>query len=164
MMEMPRVHICNEHGCRKVVPLKQRYCEEHAKLHQPFQDVTKEERHRYYKSYNANNRDHQANEFYHSKQWTTVRNYVVNRDMYSSAVTGRVLGDHDLIVDHIIRRDICDDPLDTSNLWCLSRSEHAIKTKIEHDMLAKPNGKNIIKHMARDRWIKYIRERTKSSK
>lgn len=161
---MPRVHVCNEHGCRKVVPLNHRYCEEHYKEHQPYQGVTKRERKRYYKEYNANDRDQQANDFYHSKRWTTVRNYVVNRDMYSSAVTGRALGNHDLIVDHIARRDLCTDPLDTSNLWCLSHSEHAIKTKIEQDILSKPNGKNIIKHMTRDRWVKYIKERMKSSK
>lgn len=160
--------MCNERSCRKVVPLNHRYCEEHYKEHQPFNTVTKQESEeyhkKYYREYNRSKRDNQADEFYHSKRWTTVRNYVVNRDMYSSAVTGRVISNHDLIVDHIVRRDMCDDPLDTSNLWCLSRSEHAIKTKIEQDMLAKPNGKNVIKHMTRDRWVKYIKERTKSSR
>lgn len=78
----------------------------------------------------------------------------------TSGASGKVLSDHDVIVDHVIRRDLVDDPLDVNNLWLLSRSEHAIKTRIEQDVLAKPNGESIIKHMTRDRWIAYIKERT----
>lgn len=160
-----RVHICNERGCRKVVPLNQRYCEEHYKEHQPYQSVTKQERRRYYKEYNANDRDQQANDFYHSTQWTTVRNYVVTKDMYTSAVTGRVINDHDLIVDHIVRRDVYDgDLLDVDNLWCLSRSEHAIKTQLEESIIKQPNGANKLKHISRDWWIKAINERTNKHK
>lgn len=157
---MPKVHECNQRGCRKVIPLKQRYCEEHAKLHQPFQNVTKQQRRHYYKLYNANDRDQEANKFYHSKQWTKTSAYIRNRDMMTSGASGKVLSDHDVIVDHVIRRDLVDDPLDVNNLWLLSRSEHAIKTRIEQDVLAKPNGESIIKHMTRDRWIAYIKERT----
>ena len=163
-MKMVRVHICNQRGCRRVVPLHQRYCEEHAKLHQPYQGVTEQERRRYYKSYNANDRDHQANDFYHSTQWTAVRNYVVTKNMYTSAVTGRVISDGDLIVDHIIRRDLCNDPLDTDNLWCLSRSEHAIKTQLEESIMKQPNGATKLKHISKEWWVKAIRERTSKHK
>lgn len=159
-----RVHQCNERGCRRVVPLHQRYCEEHAELHQPYKGVDKQERRRYYKAYNMNDRDKDANDFYHSKQWTTIRNYLVNRDMYTSSVSGKVINDHDLIVDHIIRRDLCGDPLDVDNLWCLSRSEHAIKTQLEESIMKQPNGANKLKHISREWWIKAIKERTHKHK
>lgn len=153
---MPRVHECNERGCRRIVPLKQRYCEEHSKLHQPFQNVTKRERRHYYREYNANNRDQQANNFYHSKQWTAVRNYVTHRDMYTSAVSGRVLSDHDVIVDHVVRRDLVGDPLDVNNLWLLSRSEHAIKTQLEESIMKQPHGRSKLRRISREWWVKTI--------
>lgn len=156
-----KVHVCNQRGCRKIIPIKERYCVTHAKLHQPYQGVTKEERHRYYREYNQHTRDQQANDFYHSKQWTKVRNYVVNRDIYTSAITGKVIPDGDLIVDHIVRRDVYKgDPLDTDNLWCLSRSEHAIKTRLEESIMKQPKGTNKLKHINREWWIKAIKERT----
>lgn len=160
-----RVHICNERGCRKIVPLKQRYCETHAKLHQPYQNVTKRERRHYYREYNHHTRDQQANDFYHSVAWAKVRNYVVNRDMYTSAVTSKVISDGDLIVDHIVRRDVYEgDPLDTSNLWCLSRSEHSIKTQLEESIMKQPNGRSKLRHISRDWWIKAINKRTDKHK
>lgn len=160
-----RVHVCNQRMCREVIPIGKRYCEEHVKLHQPFQKVTKQERRHYYKEYNQHTRDQQANEFYHSKQWTTVRNYVVNRDMYSSAITGKVIPNGDLIVDHKVRRDVYEgDPLDADNLWCLSRSEHAVKTQLEESIMKQPNGTNKLKHISREWWVKAINERTNKHK
>lgn len=157
---MPKVHYCLERGCKRIVPVKQRYCTEHAKLHQPFNTVTKQEHKDYYKDYNHNKRDQKANDFYHSKQWQAVRSYVVNRDMYSSAISGNVITEGDLIVDHIIRRDLVTDPLATNNLWCLSRSEHAIKTQLEESIMKQPNGATKLKHISANWWIKAIKERT----
>lgn len=158
-----KVHYCDEIGCHKIIPFDQRYCDQHAKLHQ-WQHVDHKQA---YKHYNRDHRDHQADSFYHSKQWQAVRNAVVNRDYYCDAVDGMVIKDQDLIVDHIVRRDLCDDPLDPSNLWCLSRHHHWIKTKLEQAMLSKPNGKGIVRHCSKQNWIKYIKEyetRTKTKK
>lgn len=80
--------------------------------------------------------------------------------MMTSGASGKVLSDHDVIVDHIIPRRLVDDPLDPSNLWCLSRSEHVIKTKVEQDILVQPNKENILKHASEQWWIKAITERT----
>lgn len=165
---MSKVHFCDEVGCHQIIPFNQRYCDQHAKLHQwhkpmhpqqsPQSKAERIQRLNTYKHYNQYHRDKEANAFYHSAEWTSVRNYVVNRDMYCDAIDGKVIADHDLIVDHIVRRDMCDDPLDTSNLWCLSRRHHWIKTKLEEEMMAKPNGKNIIRHCSKKNWIKYIKE------
>lgn len=133
LVEQMKVHICGEHLCREVIPVNKRYCAKHEALHQ-FNKPTysnKYEKHKADADYNANKRDREANEFYHLKQWQQVRSYVVSRDMYTSGVTGRVISDHELIVDHLIPRRLCDDPLNVNNLWCLSRTEHNWKTKIE---------------------------------
>ena len=166
-----KVHFCGQIGCHKVIPFDQRYCDQHAPLHQwqhhkqPMPSRTERiAQLNRYKQYNQNHRDQEANAFYHSMQWRNVRDYVCNRDMYCDAVDGNVIADHDLIVDHIVRRDLCNDPLDTSNLWCLSKRHHWMKTKLEEEMLQKPNGKNIIRHCSKNNWIKYIKEFEKTKK
>lgn len=150
-----KVHVCLEPRCQRVIPFNKQYCEEHAKLHVNHANK------KYYQDYNANKRDQVANAFYHSKQWQSVRNYVVNRDCYASAVSGQTLNDKNLIVDHIVPRKYCINPLDTNNLWCLSRREHVIKTKLEEAIASSPNGVNKLKHISRRWWIAQIQKRLK---
>lgn len=119
---MAKVHQCGEIRCHRIIPFDQRYCSVHAKLHEhdAYRKVSRRQQLEAYKTYNREHRDQTANAFYHSAQWQRVRDYVVNRDMYASGVSGITLTDHDLIVDHIVPRRLCKDPLDTDNLWCLS--------------------------------------------
>ncbi len=152
---MTKVHICAEPRCHRVIPFNQKYCDEHIKLHQRFSNTDKE----YYKDYNRNKRDQTANKFYHSIAWQKVRAFVVNRDCYTSAVTHQVLCDGDLIVDHVVPRKYCINPLDSTNLWCLSRQEHAIKTMLEQEIASTPNGVNKLKHISRQWWIAQIKKR-----
>lgn len=159
---MARVHVCAEALCREVIPINKKYCETHQRLHPMYANVSKVEKNELNKTYNLYERDEEANQFYHSVKWTRVRKYVVSRDMYSSGVSGKVLDDKDAIVDHIHPRRLVDNPLDTNNLWILSRKEHNIKTKLEESIAQKLNGDNILKHMAKETWIKYISERLKS--
>lgn len=153
-----KVHMCAEPGCHTIIPFSDRYCSIHAKAHQSelrgYRNRRSKLRHQRY--YNLYERDQEANAFYHSKQWKSIRDYVTARDMYTDGVDGSVLDDHDLIVDHIVRRDLVDDPLETSNLWCLSRRHHNLKTKLEQNILRSPNGKNKLKHISKTNWIKYI--------
>lgn len=154
-----RVHTCQEPLCRKVIPIEDKYCDRHQKLHPMYSNVSKTEHKQLYKEYNKYQRDQVADAFYHSTQWTKVRNYVVSRDMYSSGVTGKVLDDKDAIVDHVHPRRLVDNPLDTENLWILSRTEHNIKTRLEESIQEKPNGDNILRHMSKETWKRYISER-----
>lgn len=155
---MAKVHQCGEIRCHRIIPFDQRYCDVHAKLHahDAYHNVSHKQRLESYKTYNREHRDQVANTFYHSQEWQRVRAYVVNRDMYASGVSGITLTDHDLIVDHVVPRRLCKDPLDTDNLWCLSRREHLAKTKMEKHIAGKPNGDNVLKHLNRQKWAVYI--------
>lgn len=156
LVDKVKVHICGEHLCREVIPVDKRYCAKHEALHQFNKPAysNKYEKHKANANYNANKRDQEANAFYHSKRWRQVRSYVVSRDMYTSGVSGRVINDHELIVDHLIPRRLCQDPLAVDNLWCLSRSEHNWKTKLESSMKD-----NQLKHVSKTWWIKVLREK-----
>lgn len=150
-----KVSHCNQIGCRKLVPQGQRYCDEHAKLHQ-WTSGNNQQTKDYYKRYNKVNRDQKANDFYHSQQWKTVRDFVVARDIYTDQVTHEV--SDELIVDHIIPRRLlsAEQQLDTGNLWSLSRGTHTVKTRIEQHMTD-----NQLKHCSREWWEKVLKEKIK---
>ena len=140
-----KLHHCNQPGCHELIPFNERYC----RLHKEDRAVSN-------KFYNEFRRDKQANKFYHSPRWTKVRNYVVARDMYLSAVSDVVIKDKDIIVDHIIPRRLLSEEqqYNADNLWLLSRREHNIKTKLEQSM----NDRQL-KHLSRSWWIKVIKEK-----
>lgn len=165
VMHMPRVHMCQQALCHAIIPFEQRYCDKHVELHKPFQSVTKKDKQQTDKYYNRFERDQEANAFYHSSSWVKVSNYVKNRDYYSDAITGAVIPDGELIVDHIVPRRYLsrDEALNTDNLWCLSRAHHNIKTKLEQSIESKPNGINKLKHMKQSWWQKAIEERIKKN-
>lgn len=150
-----KVSHCNERGCRRLVPQGQRYCDEHAKPHQ-WTGGSNQQSKDYYKRYNKVNRDQEANSFYHSRPWNTVREYVVARDMYTDQVTNEV--SNELIVDHIIPRRLLstEEQLDTSNLWSLSRGTHTIKTRMEKHMTD-----NQLEHVSREWWKKVLSKKIK---
>lgn len=152
-----KVHVCDERGCRAIIPLTQRYCDKHKPLHYKYSKVSHQDKLRYNRQYNANQRDQAANSFYHSKQWRHVRDYVSNRDMYIDGASNMTINDKQLIVDHIVPLRLCQDPLDTANLWCLSRHNHNIKTKMEQNM-----SDNQLKHVGKKWWIKVINEHNKN--
>lgn len=159
---MVKVHMCEEPRCHNIIPFNHRWCDVHASQHMRFNKISHDQRLEMYKKYNAERRDPEANAFYQSKQWKAVRAFVVNRDYYTSAISHRVIPNKQLIVDHIVPRRLCDDPLDTDNLWCLSRGEHTIKTRLEESIAAKPNGDNKLKHISKSWWQKAISEKIKN--
>lgn len=154
-----KVSHCNEIGCRKLVPQGQRYCPEHAKLHQwsgGSKKVTKD----YYKRYNEVTRDQEANSFYHSKEWQEIRKQVLIANFYSDSVTGlpAVNGER-LIVDHIIPLKLLgtnEDRLNPDNLWVLSQHVHSIKSSMEKRMTD-----NRLKHCSKEWWKKVLKEKIK---
>lgn len=155
---MPLVHECGYSGCHKVIPFRFRYCKQHASImsqayrnNKPSTDskLSKSSRNHYYNQFK---RDKEANQFYHSKGWTQTRDYVKVRDMMTSGVSGRMLTDHNYIVDHIVPRRLCDNPLDDRNLWLLSRKEHNTKTKLEETMTDQQ-----LKSMTKTKWKQLIK-------
>lgn len=155
---MPVVHECGFTGCHKVIPFRFRYCKQHASImSQEYRHdkqstdskLSKSSRNHYYNQFK---RDKEANQFYHSKAWTQTRDYVKVRDMMISGASGRMLTDHNYIVDHIIPRRLCDNPLDDRNLWLLSRQEHNTKTKLEETMTDQQ-----LKSMTKTKWKQLIK-------
>ncbi|MFT8557899.1 HNH endonuclease [Liquorilactobacillus hordei] len=155
-------HRCGERGCNKYIDIDIRYCEKHAKLH-VWKQSSKEKK-QAYKHYNQHARDKGADSFYHSSKWTKVRDYVYARDMATDQVTGDATK-NTLIVDHIIPLRLCKEEqrLDPNNLWCLSRSTHSIKTKMEQNITAKNNGENTLQHLSKAWWTKVLKEKIKEN-
>lgn len=151
---------CSKPTCNELVQYPERYCPKH-KLEQEQQreQERKEKSYKKMKLYNQHNRE--RNDFYQSKQWKQTRNYIINRDNYTCQVCGEVITDRK-IIDHIIPLRInVDTQLDENNLWTLCYRCHSIKTNIEEQIINSPNGINKIKHISKDNWIKYIKERIK---
>ncbi len=163
-----RVHECWHAGCHRLCEPGQDYCQQHqadriAKRKQAIKQKMNSQAYRIrnkerYKDYNRYKRDPQANAFYQSSQWSRVREYIKTRDMMIDGASGKSLADHDYIVDHIVPRRLCKDPFDASNLWLLSRKNHYRKTQIEEAIAAKPNGENMLRHISKPIWKKWLNE------
>lgn len=162
-----RLHRCYEQGCRELVPLNHRWCDKHYQLrHQKYlkhqkqmsQDTDRQAlKKKYDKKYDSEIRNHERTTFYHSPQWVQVSSYIKQRDLYSDAVTGEIVPDGQLLVDHIVPMRLCptlQDKLNPDNLWCLSKKSHNIKTKLEQNM-----SDIKLRHLDRAWWMKVIKER-----
>jgi len=154
-----KVSHCNQRDCRALIPQGQRYCPEHAKLHQwtvGSQQVKKDG----YRDYNRNRRGKEANDFYHSRKWQAVRKQVLIANFYSDSVTGlpAVNGER-LIVDHVIPLRLLNskqEMLNQDNLWVLSQHVHSIKSAMEKRM-----SDNQLEHCSKEWWKKVLKEKIK---
>lgn len=153
--------MCGFKYCHKVIPFNQRYCTQHAQEHQQerFEYLAKRDRTDYYKHYNQEVRPEESSTFYNSSQWKKVSEYVRQRDMMTSGVTGKIIISDKCVVDHIVAKRLCDNPLDTDNLWLLTYQEHYYKTQIEENIAKSPNGENKLRHISREWWKRAIKER-----
>lgn len=164
------VHECGEPLCHKIIPVSQRYCQQHKAMYEEEWQAKKDEYRRsklgqaikaqQAKIYDKTKRDQTAVEFYHSHQWQAVRDYVYARDGATCQSCGNVVTDRK-IIDHIIPRRLCtkEQALSTSNLWTLCYRCHYRKTKIEQAIAAQPNGDNKLKHLDRRWWTKVLQEK-----
>lgn len=150
---MPLVHECNWLGCHRVVTSSHKYCDYHYQQHKRKWEESRSRQDKLQadKLYNQERRDQEANAFYHTSRWTKVRDFVKSRDMMTSGLSGKVLSDHDYIVDHIVPRRLCADAYDDTNLWLLSRKEHNRKTKYEKVL---PD--SVLKNLTADDWRKKL--------
>lgn len=166
-MVSTRRHRCEEPGCRELIPLGARWCDKHYPKHHAEYEAWKAKQandHRRklkQRRYNQTKRDDEANAFYHSPQWTKVRNYIYARDLGTCQVCGEVITDRK-IADHIVPRRLDKTKqLDTTNLWLLCYSCHTAKTQLEETITSRPNGINILTHADRDWWAKAIKHQRK---
>lgn len=165
-----RVHECWQVGCHVLCEPGHDWCDKHELEHKAKQlerltkyhatDQYREYHKQWQRQYNRDERDQQANAFYQSSEWNKLRDYVKRRDVMIDGSTGQVLSDHDYIVDHIVPRRYCDNPLDASNLWLLSRRQHNRKTIIEQAIENKQNGKNMLKHISKQTWKRWLNEKS----
>lgn len=167
-----RTHECWKRGCHVLCRPGHDYCPKHEAEHQQerfaalkrfkqskaYQQYNKNR----YRKYNAEQRDPEANAFYQSNRWSKTREFIKARDMMIDGATGRVLADHDYIVDHIVPRRLCKDPFDPANLWLLSRKEHYRKTQIKERIANQSNGDNKLRHIDKKIWIKWLNEKQKN--
>lgn len=149
---------CSKPTCTELIQYPNKYCVKHKlENEQQREKERKEKSYQKMKLYNQHNRE--RNDFYQSKQWKQTRNYIINRDNYICQVCGEVITDRK-IIDHIIPlRCNVDKQLDENNLWTLCYRCHKLKTNLEEQIINSPNGINKIKHISKDNWIKYIKER-----
>lgn len=146
-----KLRVCSHIGCRTKLPIGVQYCDKH-KAMQKAPNVSSKI---YNKNYNAEQRDEVANEFYHSAKWKHIRSFVYARDMGMCQITDQpILNTGRYITDHVHPISVApDEKLDSDNLWLLSTEAHNIKTMIEKQLLASPNGKNKAKHVSKE-WYK----------
>ena len=128
------------------------YCDQHKEQHKQTARAVSQ----YNKQYNTEQRDQEANKFYQSKEWERMRSYVYARDMGIDQITGQpILGRY--ITDHVHPLSVApEEKLDASNVWVLSLETHAVKTLIEKQLLASPNGHNKAKHVTKEWYTKQI--------
>jgi 5-methylcytosine-specific restriction endonuclease McrA len=163
-------HECGEPLCHQIIPIHERYCPEHKAVHEQEWQAKKDA---YRKSklgqaikasktkqYDQTERDPEAVQFYHSKQWEHVRDAVYARDMATCQSCGNVVQDRK-IIDHIIPRRLCShqEALDSNNLWTLCGRCHYRKTKIEQIISKQPNGDIKLQHLNRSWWTKVLQEK-----
>lgn len=145
-----RLHYCGHQGCRERLPISIRYCEKHKADNKPSDKFIQQQANR---KYNQLVRDKEANSFYQSKQWQSMRDYVYARDMGVCQICGEAITDRK-IVDHIHPLKFSNsEKLDSNNLWTLCNRCHNIKTSLEVQIAESPNGANKLKHI-KPEWYK----------
>lgn len=163
-----RVHECTVPTCHEVIPINQRWCDAHFKEHQAAVKARQHSQERRQlqsimaKDYDASKRDAAGIEFYRSKAWHDVRNFVYGRDLATCQVCHNVVQNRK-IVDHIVARRLCDyeQAVSPDNLWVLCYRCHAIKTELEQSISLQANGDTKLQHLDRSWWYKVIKRRVK---
>ncbi|MGO3590087.1 HNH endonuclease signature motif containing protein [Leuconostoc falkenbergense] len=165
-----RLHRCAEVGCRELIKVGYDYCDKHYSKRLADYHVKREqtqalasrtlrgqqhvlERNR---DYDSSKRQELGHEFYHSKQWTKISQYVKQRDMYVDAIDGRAYDTGDLIVDHIVPRRLLKtktEQYNMDNLWLLTKVRHNHKTAIENKL-----SDNKLRHLSREWWLKVLKD------
>lgn len=148
---MPRYRRCREQGCHGMALHPNHYCNKHIEKEQDYLDSRQKwvnkNKSNYQKKYNTINRYRseqkiEQTKFYRSKQWQTIRSFVLERDHYLCQyckLVGRVkqgnIGEH--IVPIEFEPSLIDDD---SNICCSCRDCHKIKTDWEREYYFERDG------------------------
>lgn len=141
---MPRVRRCRFPNCHEFAMIPNHYCKKHIEREKELQ-----ERNEYHRLHHGHSKQSQwrynhitryrnpvktkQNKFYHSKQWKTMRNIVLNRD-YNLCQYCKVLGiiKEGNIIDHILPVERFPDHMkDIDNLVTCCQTCHYWKTRFE---------------------------------
>lgn len=165
-MKMKR---CNKSGCRNLIPLDEKYCDEH-KAEEKVRDhvnelkehrlqsiskgyqVNKDRYTRYAHSYRSKELGHS---FYQKNKWKILSDRIRKRDLYTCQVTQRIqMPNESFVVDHIVPRLVAPElSMVEANLWLLSREIHQKKTAEEQKMTAEN-----LRNMTKYDWIKLLKK------
>lgn len=87
---MPK-KLCAYGGCHEIISGAEKYCEEHKKL---YEQLKSEHNQRYDKNI-RHKRDKRYTEFYHSKEWETLRDFVIRTykglDLFAYFIENRIV-------------------------------------------------------------------------
>lgn len=127
---------CKQRGCKNLTRDITGYCEEHIHIY----EERKTQRNKHYDKRVRYNKDKRYTEFYHSKEWKSLREYLLKLyngiDIYAYYVDNKIVVAN--TVHHIEEiKDNWDKRLDTYNLFPLSEGSHnKIHTLYKKDKLA----------------------------
>lgn len=167
-----RLHHCKHRGCRELIGMGKEFCETHYQLHLSEWQETRAKNQAIFnqskrgqalhkkqqKQYNATTRQELHGGFYDSKRWRVLsKNFKVTHG-YTDSVFGKIYGDHELIVDHIVPRRLLEGEAmyDPENLWLLDWSTHNRKTAIE-----KRIDDEHLRHMTKEEWTEILKRKPK---
>lgn len=84
-------NICNFSDCHRIIPGNKKYCPEHEKEMERF----KQEKNRRYDTKIRYKRDKRYTEFYHSKEWEILRDYIIKKykglDVFAYCIENRIV-------------------------------------------------------------------------
>lgn len=164
-----KMHRCDKTGCRKLIPLDEKYCSKHGpqeEMKTKLKELKKEKLKSISKGYEYNSDRHKryahsyrsqelGHDFYQSSKWKRLARDVKQRRLYTCEVCGHIqLPNESMIVDHITpRRTAPELAYVESNLWLLDRACHNKKTSIEETI-----SDTQLKQMTKEQWIKRLRD------
>lgn len=112
------------------------------------------------KRYNETKRSQTRDKFYQSSKWRKYRKTAIMRVNNECAVCGNISQDRK-VVDHIypyrLDKSLAN-ALGKDATMVLCNADHNIKTKLETMILDRPDGKDKLRAMSKDDWVKLIRK------
>ncbi|WP_338209324.1 HNH endonuclease signature motif containing protein [Lactiplantibacillus paraxiangfangensis] len=129
-----RIKVCRKSGCTTKIPYDQSnpFCDEHRNLYHP-STWKQTERRQSYSKYNRFKRDKEANQFYHTKQWSGISKSLKTQACNTCTICGHTYDKPGyLVTDHIIPRRVDKRrQLDLNNLWVICKRCHYWKGELE---------------------------------
>lgn len=168
---MGRYRRCRYAGCHAMVAYPDHYCNKHSQYEAEYlarrnqwgvRNEMRAKRHN--REYNRTTRVRddvkaEQNKFYHTRQWSSLRHYVLERDHYVCGYCGAFNAG---IVDHIVPIEYDKSMMtDADNLTACCRNCHMTKSRWERDYYG-TGSQNELKQVGKVTDLKLLRELLKS--